>query len=491
MIVNSTDMTTTGDNSPGIVGTSADGFVQITSGTVDTSGANSPGIYADAFADAEVTSTSVTTTSPTISAGILVQAQTGYATIGSGTVGTGGGVSPGIAVAAFGDIDITSSSVTTTGDRQPRHRRLFDDRRRRHHSAAMSAPPGDGSIGIYANAGTDVVVTSTGTVDHHRRRRAGHLRLSPLPATSPSPAPSSTTGGDSAPGIFAEAADDAVDRQHLGHHRGRIQPRHRGRSLAAMSTSTSGSVATDGRRQRRYHRLRLRPGHRRSRPGHHRRPQLAGIIASQGCGCAPEDAPDGAMASHGVGPGVVITSTDMTTTGDNSPGIVGTSAAGFVDITSGTVTTSGANSDGIVADAFTDVEIGERHGRHLRQRQHRHRRLCRDRLHRHRQRHRQTTGNNSAASSPSLGRYRHRQRLGRHPGTDSDGIFANSRPARSPSQRRVSTGGDVSDGIDGYRRPSTTNVTIDSGTVITAGEHRAASSPIQTGPADGQRSARQ
>jgi len=68
-------------------------------------------------------------------------------------------------------------------------------------------------------------------------------------------------------------------------------------------------------------------------------------------------APGGPHEEVGVGPGVVIDSSSMTTSGDSSPGISGFSADGFVQITSGTVETSGASSPGITALAHTDILI--------------------------------------------------------------------------------------------------------------------------------------
>ena len=162
-----------------------------------------------------------------------------------------------------------------------------------------------------------------------------------------------TTGAANSPGIHAVAEDGNVTIASGTVSTGGASSAGIYASGANRVTVTSGTVVTSGDNS---------PGIDARQSGYRRAGGGDPPPCEANCGGYGDRrrliaGPAGPVADIGVGPGVTINSTSMTTTGNHSPGINGVSNDGWVQITSGTVHTSGDYSTGIIADAFDDVQI--------------------------------------------------------------------------------------------------------------------------------------
>ncbi|MGZ8335032.1 MAG: beta strand repeat-containing protein [Allosphingosinicella sp.] len=282
------------------------GGVSITSGDVATGGANSPGI--DAYAatgDVEVFSGEVTTLGVN-STGIFAQAAVGFVTVESDSVTTAGPSAFGIDARARGFVTIDSGTVGTTGDFAT-------------GIVAAQLPGGTGGISI-----TSTAVTTEG--DFAEGINGGAVDDLSIVSGSVE------TAGDNATGIVATSDNGSasVDSGTVTTAGGSS----RGITAYGVTTVTvtSETVSTEG-------------------------VNSAGIIAVQldgGEGDGSDIVADGALAPLALGPngGVSVTSGDVTTIGDDSPGIDAYAATGDVEVFStGTISTAGADSEGLLAEA--------------------------------------------------------------------------------------------------------------------------------------------
>lgn len=370
VVINSTSMTTHGSHSPGIEGTSTDGYVDIHSGTVHTYGDYSGGIIATAYDTARVISTGNVTTEGDHSTGIDASAKYGNVTVTSGgtvstdglgslgiyahtggdgnvtvtsaTVLTNSGDSGGIRAYSYGgNVTVTSGSVTTHGADSPGIQAGADPYGYYSpivtvHSTSVTTTGAD-SDGIDAYSSNLVVVTS-GTVSTSGANSTGiTARQEYTDKYIPDAQQIAGLAGPNAPpvagpGVYVSSGSITT----LGANSLGIAAYSQNGFVTVVST---GTISTAGA----------------SSPG-----ILA--VAYEDVNVTSNVITTGGSSSPGVFALAVngnthVTSTAVTTNGSGSDGIDAYSIFGTVSVTSGAVTTHGSNSTGIDAEAYSDVTV--------------------------------------------------------------------------------------------------------------------------------------
>jgi fibronectin-binding autotransporter adhesin len=261
--INAGSISTAGDYAGGINALAAGGTVVITGGSVATGGNHAEGITLIGSDNDSITLDSITTTGSYHSSGIEIQTNAlgiGSVAINVGTISTTGYLSPGVVVLSTGQADINVGTLTTVGAN---------------------------STGIYAQANGQLTITS-GSV---------------------------STAGASAMGIYAAGvAGVAVASQS-------VSTQGDGSIGILAKTSDNGTV------------------------------ELAlGTVTTKGTGAA------GVVAVTGHG-SIGITANTITTQGGGAPGVAAYAFYGSAKINVGTASTSGIKSAAILAEGGTDATV--------------------------------------------------------------------------------------------------------------------------------------
>ena len=221
------DVTTRGDNSPGVVAAGANANVTV-NGNVSTAGYNSPGVYAVGLAgNATVTNNGSVTTSGDYSAGIYAAAAGNVTVDGNGEIATSGDYSTGIVAQASGNgnVTIAAGSVSTEGDYSTGivTRAVDGDTAITVGDVTTAGDYSSGIDAVTTGAG-DISITSTGTIS--TQATTDHSILNDGTFATPTYGISAQTNGDVdvavnnvtttgnyATGIFARGAyaDVAID----------------------------------------------------------------------------------------------------------------------------------------------------------------------------------------------------------------------------------------------------------------------------------------
>ncbi|MGZ8352947.1 MAG: autotransporter outer membrane beta-barrel domain-containing protein [Allosphingosinicella sp.] len=352
--VRSTSIVTEGDRSRGIEANSDAGGVTIDSGTIATSGLDSRGIQSNVYNEAGIVIESGTiTTLGDNGDGIVVATlgdnSTGDFEISSTSISTQGDRSTGIYAyhAGSGDIVVTSGTVTTAGDTQ-------DVAYGGSHGIELHANSGSitvasttvgtqgaGAGGILASTNSGAINITSGTVTTAGADAIGIAAATgpgstdpELPedltviviAAAPVAAPpdisitsgSVTTAGANAPAIFAATFDGDI-------------------YIESGSVQTSGAASTGILAGTKYGAITVD----------------SGTIATSGVDADGINATvTGGVADKYSGGAILITSDSVTTTGDDSEGINAASGSD-ITISSGVVNTTGDNSPAILASGAT------------------------------------------------------------------------------------------------------------------------------------------
>ncbi len=169
--INQGDITTTGDNMPGIASTT-DGSTTITAGNITTSGAYSPGVSVTGGGPIAITTGNITT-SGNFSDGIDATGG-GSVTIKTGDVTTTGDYSRGISATANGDISIDAGTVYSSGQQATGIYAKSATGNVSINAGSVTSLSPHSAIGIYAYGhNVNVTVGSVTAYEHARLRTVG------------------------------------------------------------------------------------------------------------------------------------------------------------------------------------------------------------------------------------------------------------------------------------------------------------------------------